>query len=262
MPFLKINGIDLHYEVHGSGEPLVLIHGLGSSLEDWAFQVPAFQREFQVITCDCRGHGKSSKQRKASSIELFANDMAELIAHLRIRPPHVVGISMGGMIAMELALNHPKSLQTLTLVNCVPNVVVRPVTLLKRWFVLNILGMKSLARRLARSLLPDPQQHALRDELIKRWQQNDRRSYKSATHAILEWSAIGRLSAITVPVAVVSSEYDYWSLDLKKRLFQPVPDITFYELSRAHHLPTLEYPEAFNTLLYDILRSFPGKAPG
>ena len=102
MPMLQANGIDLNYEIIGQGPPLLFIHGLGSSGQDWEQQVAFFSKNYNVIIVDVRGHGASAKPPGPYSIQLFADDISSFIRTMDISPVHVVGISMGGMIAFQL----------------------------------------------------------------------------------------------------------------------------------------------------------------
>jgi pimeloyl-ACP methyl ester carboxylesterase len=115
VPKVKVNDIQLYYEVHGEGEPLVLIMGLGASTLGWDMQVPAFSREFRVVAFDNRGSGRSDKPASSYSIRLFADDTAGLMDALGIASAHVYGQSMGGIIAQELALSYPQRVRTLVL---------------------------------------------------------------------------------------------------------------------------------------------------
>ena len=72
MPTIHVNGVDLYYESHGAGQPVVLVHGLGSSTRDWEPQVAGLAARFRVITFDVRGHGRSAKPRQRYSVALFA----------------------------------------------------------------------------------------------------------------------------------------------------------------------------------------------
>src|SRR5690349_844449 len=107
MPTLRINDVDLYYESHGAGEPVLLIHGLGSRTLGWEPQVAALAARYHLIAFDVRGHGRSSKPRQRYSVALFADDTAALIRALDLGAVHVVGISMGGMIAFQLAVTAP-----------------------------------------------------------------------------------------------------------------------------------------------------------
>ena len=99
-------GVTIHYEVRGAGEPVVLIHGLGSSAaENWDMTgiTALLAQRYQVITLDCRGHGQSDKPQEAGSYGTkMVDDVVRLLDHLKIRQAHVVGYSMGGMITMKL----------------------------------------------------------------------------------------------------------------------------------------------------------------
>ena len=115
MPNAKVGDIQLYYEEHGQGEPLLLIMGLGASTLSWSEQIPTFGREFRVIAFDNRGAGRSDKPAVPYSIALFADDTAGLLDALGIDSAHVYGQSMGGFIAQELALRHPQRVRTLVL---------------------------------------------------------------------------------------------------------------------------------------------------
>jgi len=113
----KVKEIEMYYEVTGEGESLLLIHGLGSSTRDWEFQVPVFSQKYQVITIDLRGHGKSDKPKGPYSMQMFAGDIAELLKKLGIKSTHVLGISLGGGIAFQFALDYPNLVKSLMIVN-------------------------------------------------------------------------------------------------------------------------------------------------
>ncbi len=115
MPRANVNGVNLYYEIHGQGEPLIMIMGFGGTQSGWIFQRRAFQKHFQVITFDNRGVGKSDKPDGPYSIRMMAEDTAGLMDYLNIDKAHVLGVSMGGYIAQELAINHPQRVKKLVL---------------------------------------------------------------------------------------------------------------------------------------------------
>ncbi len=115
MPFQRINGIQLYYEEHGKGDPVLLIQGLGYPSEMWFLQIPYLSRYFRTITFDNRGVGRSDKPDEEYSIGLMASDAAELLHVLRIEKAHVIGVSMGGYIAQEIALKQPDVVDRLVL---------------------------------------------------------------------------------------------------------------------------------------------------
>ena len=115
MATVKVNGCEIYYEIHGQGDPLVLIMGLRRNVEWWYRQIPSLSKHFQVIAFDNRGAGRSDKPAMEYSMRLFADDTAGLMDALDISNAHILGVSMGGYIAQELALNHPAKVRDLVL---------------------------------------------------------------------------------------------------------------------------------------------------
>lgn len=115
MPLAKLNGIHISYQVEGEGEPLVMIMGFTASRIGWLPQRRFFRKYYRVITFDNRGAGKSDKPPGPYSTRMMADDTVELMGVLGIEKAHIVGLSMGGMIAQELAINYPRRVMKLVL---------------------------------------------------------------------------------------------------------------------------------------------------
>lgn len=115
MPSARINGVNLAYALHGTGDPLVLIHGAQSDRSIFANLLPDFVDQFQVLVFDQRGSGQSDKPDIEYTIGMIADDTAALMDHLDFSPAHVYGVSMGGMIAQELAIRHGAAVRSLVL---------------------------------------------------------------------------------------------------------------------------------------------------
>jgi pimeloyl-ACP methyl ester carboxylesterase len=116
VPKVELPGTELHYERAGAGEPLLLIQGMSANHMAWGHPFSSLlERDFEVISFDNRGIGLSRRVRDAFSIAEMAADTAALLEALEIESAHVLGISMGGMIAQELALAEPQKLRSLTL---------------------------------------------------------------------------------------------------------------------------------------------------
>jgi 3-oxoadipate enol-lactonase len=116
MGMATVNGHEFHHLTRGSGEPLLLIMGMSGTHLSWGEPfLTQLERDFEVTTFDNRGVGKSSRAEAGYSIADLADDVAGLIEQLGHETMHVLGISMGGMIAQELALRHPARIRTLTL---------------------------------------------------------------------------------------------------------------------------------------------------
>jgi 3-oxoadipate enol-lactonase len=115
MSIAKVDSIELYYEEQGSGDPLLLIMGLAADSTAWLFQIPDFAKHYRTIAFDNRGVGRSSKPPGPYTIHQMADDTAGLLDVLGITRTHVIGVSMGGMIAQELALRHPQRVRGLVL---------------------------------------------------------------------------------------------------------------------------------------------------
>jgi pimeloyl-ACP methyl ester carboxylesterase len=110
-----VGPVELYYEEHGRGDPLLLVMGLAADSRAWLFQVPDFARHYRTIVFDNRGVGRSAKPPGPYTIHEMADDTAGLLDALGVERAHVVGVSMGGMIAQELALRHPARVRGLVL---------------------------------------------------------------------------------------------------------------------------------------------------
>ncbi len=115
MPEASVNGINLSYNVKGNGPPLVLIIGFASARNLWYSAVSAFSKSHRVITFDNRGFGKSEKPPGPYTTRMLADDTLGLMDHLGIKKAHVLGGSLGGMVAQEIAIGHPDRLDKLIL---------------------------------------------------------------------------------------------------------------------------------------------------
>lgn len=115
MAYLQIEDCKLYYELHGSGEPLVLLHGNGEDSSYFVHQIAYFSDSYQVIVMDTRGHGKSEFGKTSLDFELFANDVYALLQHLHIQKANILGFSDGGNTAMAFAISYPQCVISLIL---------------------------------------------------------------------------------------------------------------------------------------------------
>jgi pimeloyl-ACP methyl ester carboxylesterase len=115
--YADVNGINLYYETHGSGRPLILLHGGLGSGEMFGPILPALTANHQVIAPDLQGHGRTADVDRPLSIETMADDIAALIRHLGLEKPDVMGYSLGGGVALVTALRHPEVVGRLVVVS-------------------------------------------------------------------------------------------------------------------------------------------------
>ncbi|MEV6303542.1 alpha/beta hydrolase [Actinoplanes sp. NPDC051861] len=106
--YADVNGINLYYEIHGEGSPLILLHGGLGSGEMFAAVLPQFAAEHRVYLVDLQGHGRTADIDRPLEIPLMADDVAALIGHLGLDRPDVVGFSLGGGVALQVAIRHPE----------------------------------------------------------------------------------------------------------------------------------------------------------
>ena len=117
MPTARINDIDVYYETHGEGRPLMLIAGLGSGVSLFARSIPIFSKYREVIAFDNRGAGHTDKPDFPYTIEMMTDDAAGLLTALDVKRADMLGVSMGGRIAMDLAIRYPEMVRGLILVS-------------------------------------------------------------------------------------------------------------------------------------------------
>ena len=115
MAVAKVGEINVSYKVSGNGQPLVLIIGFGSTQNLWYSQVCAFSKHYRVVTFDNRGVGKSDKPPGPYTTKMMAGDTIALMDRLGIEKAHIVAGSMGGMIAQEMAIDHPQRVNKIVL---------------------------------------------------------------------------------------------------------------------------------------------------
>lgn len=118
--YAEVNEIKICYEIHGEGEPLLLVHGWGGSKEGWFVQVNALSKYFKVIIFDNRGAGKSSRPNYPYTMDMYADDIDSLLDFLNIERTHLLGESLGGMIALNFILKYPNRVNKFILINSWP----------------------------------------------------------------------------------------------------------------------------------------------
>lgn len=254
MPQVTVNGIELHYDRVGSGSPVLLLHGLGSSARDWENQVDHFASSHDLVIPDLRGHGRSSKPAGPYSIESFSSDVAGLIEQLDLAPLPIVGISLGGMVGFQLAADRPDLVSRLVAVNALPAFemtrISQRIQVGLRKVITRRLSMERIGQVLSKRLFPDPGMEAQRAKMVQRWSENDKSAYEATFKAILGWPGVKQAMADTqIPITIINSELDYLAPDDKKPYIDAIATADSVVISGAHHGVPMEYPDRFNTEL-------------
>lgn len=129
----KINDFQMYYEDTGKGPTLVLIHGMGGDSSEWSLLTPELSKEIRCIAVDLRGHGKSEKPDQPYTQDMFADDVAALLDTLKIDKAYLCGISMGGFVALKMALHHPKKVKGLILIDTAARISAKTVEVGAKW---------------------------------------------------------------------------------------------------------------------------------
>ncbi len=256
---IRCDDINVYYEQHGDRNkpPLVLIHGLGSSTEDWENQVDALGEHYHVITYDLRGHGRTDITKGPYSIEQFSTDLANLIKALHLGPCHVAGLSLGGSIALQTALIFPRVTRSITVVNSGPELLLKTRKLKFQFFmrkaIVTVAGMRRMGKVLADKLLPEAGQVELHKKMVDRWARNDRRAYLDSLNALIGWSVTQCLPQIRCPTLILTADNDYTPVGYKQYYAKMIPNSEVRVIENSRHMSPFDQPQAFNTELLAFL---------
>jgi 3-oxoadipate enol-lactonase len=224
MAFFAHNGHKLHYLERGRGEPLLLIHGLGSSGADWALQVPDLEARFRIIVPDLPGSGHSAALRDGCSIERLAASIWALCDHLGAERINIVGFSLGGAVALEMALTRPDAVRRIAMINSLASY---RLDHWRKWLeafltliLVPMIGMRRASRLAARRLFPMPWQRTLRDRAERVVGAVPAAAYLLTGRALLRWTALERLHRLKAKTLIVAAEHDFTPLEEKRHLAQ------------------------------------------
>lgn len=256
MPYVTNEGADLYWEEHGRGTPVLLIMGLSFTHEMWYRLLPSLVDRFRVLLFDNRGMGRSSVPRGTYSVRKMARDAAAVMSAAGVSSAHVIGASMGGMIAQELALTRPELVKTLVL-GCTTH-----SGLFGRWPDFKFVPMRPGKSRLERErsviklLYADttPLERIEEDIVLRagcNWCQD---GFVRQFAGILTWSAYGRLPGLRQPTLVVHGEQDRLIPVANGRsLAARIPAARLEIVKDAGHVMTTDQPEACARLMNHFL---------
>jgi 3-oxoadipate enol-lactonase len=255
---VQSNGIQMYYEVQGQSYPLVLIHGLSATSLIWAFQVPEFSQSYQVVIMDLRGHGQSDKPEMAYSIGLFARDVVALMDHLGIERAHIVGGSMGGMVAHQLALDYPQRVKRLVLADSMSHLDMCLRMKMETWgLIAERLGMEMQARdampwSFSSSYINEHYDGIM--DIIGQVAALPVQPYLQSLDATMAHDARERLSSIAAPTLVITGDQDILvPRQYADILCESIPDSRLEVIEGAAHVVNIEQPEGFNAVVLDFL---------
>ncbi|AKG92007.1 putative hydrolases or acyltransferases {alpha/beta hydrolase superfamily} [Geoglobus ahangari] len=252
--FFDSDGLKLRYFEAGNGRPLILVHGLGGSLEAWSEQYDELSRRFNVVALDLRGFGMSDVPESVS-IGDFARDVSNLMEHLGIQKASILGHSMGGLVCMEFYARYPEKVESLILANTFHRL---PESMREEFEKrLEILesspDMSQIAAFISQISLYQnrPEHRELVETIIRK---NDKRIYTLATAEIFRADYEDLLPRIEVPVLVIVAEHDATTPPaFGEAIHRLVPNSVLKRVSSSAHLSMLENPEEFNRAVVEFL---------
>jgi 3-oxoadipate enol-lactonase len=273
MPTVETNGVETYYERHGSGQPLVFVHGAMLDHSQWAPQVTHLAADYDVITYDVRGHGRTGGSAVDTySIELFADDLRALVEALDLEAFVLCGHSMGGCIAQVYAASHPEAVAGVVLADTFGPTLHSRSEWLQRSLLLRmaVYPVRALGyERVERALVwLQERRHgsgvsgdyggvrAVRGD-CPRLTTTEFEKVLRAVASFHETSV--DLSRITSPVLVLYGEHEPAFLRVHADTFEDeIPDVLLREVPGAGHAANLDNPEFF----VDVVRSFAATVPG
>lgn len=260
MPTVRVNDVKLYYETYGQGEALLLIAGIGYGTWLWAKQIPELSKDFYVIAFDNRGVGRSDKPDTEYTVPLLASDAYGLLCALGVKRAHILGISLGGFIAQQLALDHPDIANKLILCSTShggPNMILPKGEILQ--FMAFGAGKETFQRgiELAFSteyLAKHPEEIAKITERMRRNRQ-PRYAYLRQFMAPINFNSEPLLHKLTMPVLVMAGEVDIVvPVENSRILARKLPNAQLVTFPNAGHLFVVERADEVNRIILDFLK--------
>ncbi|MGI8576597.1 MAG: alpha/beta fold hydrolase [Nocardioidaceae bacterium] len=262
MSIEQINGIDIHYEVDGDGdETVVLVNGLADDMETWAYQLPALLRAgYRVIRFDNRGIGASAKPAGPYTAEQLAADTKGLVDYLGLSDIHLMGVSMGGMIAQHYALAYAEDLRSLTLA-CT---YAAPGPFCSRMFAMwadaaPVQGVPFVMRDVTLwaftlDFFRSRENELAEFENVMRYIDQPVHAYLAQLAVIQHHDTTASLGQIAVPTLVLAGEQDILiPIELSRELHQLIPG-SDWRTTQGGHGCLWEHPDDFNAAFIEFLR--------
>jgi 3-oxoadipate enol-lactonase len=255
---VRVNDIDIHYQIDGQGPWLVLSHSLACDLSMWDEQVDHFKANYRVLRFDTRGHGASSAPAGAYSLDTMAADLHGLLAALDVQRPNFVGLSMGGMIGQTYALNYPGQLRSLVIADSSGRVPAEAQSMWQsRGEVALSQGMEPHVEPTLVRWFTEPfrrTQPAQIERIAKLIRATAPAGYAGCCEAIRRLDVLDRLGEIRCPALVIVGEQDAGTpVAMSQAINQQLPGSELVILPNAAHLSNVEQAAAFNRALADFL---------
>ena len=258
MSYINLSDCRLYYEQSGVGEIVLFLHGLGASTRMWNEHSEILSLNYRVILVDIRAHGRSTSGSKPLSIEQFSNDLFDFFKALELSSVHLVGFSLGGMIAYEFAVKYSSLLRTLTISNSTPHFSLtslsEKIEFNIRLLLLKVFGINLVAFLMARNLFPKASQNEFRKRLIEQSKGVSLKYYIKTIEHLAGWSVVDKLSLIDVPILLIESEFDYSIFSNQKRYIEKFKNAKYQKLNGSRHMSPWDSKDDFVNIIYKYLQ--------
>ncbi len=254
MPKVRVNDIELNYEIHGQGYPVVFLHGFAGTVNMWHPQVPVLSRDYQFITYDARGHGQSESPPSADqySADIVIEDLFQLLGALGIEKAVVGGLSMGGYESLRFYLRHPEAVTALILMDTGPgyrNPVRREEWNLKQEEQAKILETRGIEAYITNAPSYTPRELMLKQNPIG-LAHMDRKVVAQHDPLVIE-----SLGEIKVPTLVLVGEKDTPFLQASEYMAKVISGAQRVVIPGAGHAANQDNVEAFNNAVLSFLKN-------
>lgn len=266
MPKIKVNDINMYYEVHGQGEPLVMIAGFSADHFTWLPVVELLKSSYQIILLDNRGAGQTDVPDEPYTIQQMADDVMMLCHGLGINKANFIGSSMGGFILQQLAHDYPGLVKSAIIANSAITIdsvfhlyVAAQYELMQANAPKPALLKASSCWAFSYQFLTQPR---MMDQLVELNMQNpfpfSMQGYAGQYAALGAFNSRAFAPAIRVPVMVVGADQDLiFSERTTRELASHIPGAIYRLFDECGHLPMIEYPEKFSALVKDFIAKIP-----
>ena len=252
----------LAYEHLGQGAPVVFLHGIGGNRTNWREQLVALAGGWHVIALDARGYGDSEDYAGPLAFEDFAADLLRVLDHFAAPTAHLVGLSMGGRIALDFYERHPARVESLVLCDSFPgfdNATFPPAARaefirLRKEPLVNGKEPRDIAPAVARTLVGSQAPQAVLDRLVASMCRLHKESYIKTVEATTLYERIADLSKVAVPTQIIVGAEDKLTPPaLAKKMADSITGARLDIIPDAGHLSNIEQPAAFNAVLREFL---------
>ena len=240
----------LAISVAGEGPFVLFLHGIRGNRGNWSKQLEAFSQRFRAAAWDARGYGESDDHPGQLQFEYFSGDVMRVIEHFGVKKAHLVGLSMGGRIARNVALRWPERLQSLTLVSTSPGFDAMPVEEVKRF----VTERRTRSPETVRKLLGSRARPEAFDVLWESVSRMREESFRKTLEASVAQDRGAPIENIRVPTLVVSGDEDtVYPPEMARDVARRIPGAELVMIKGAGHLVNLERPGRFNEVVMDFI---------